>query len=493
MTGPFGMGVLRPTGVTIPVPPTMWWDFSDSATVTTTSGRIDQVNDKGGGSRHLVGVTGNRPYTGRTVNGLAVADFQGDQYMRYISPGSNMNFPTGTYTIFIAGILDDGSSINSGILSVHNSGATSDWDNQNAFVIGNGTTIRWVEHSQAAFNIFEVAGSGVMPPGVYGVRHNTGVGARARYPFGSTSKALAGGIATGFAQGGILVGARYSTGIVGGSAGAQRWDGTIGEIIIYNSVLSDADMDAVYTYLTDKWGAFSPGTLPSFTGTIWGHWDPTIASSLHSTSGRVDQLDDLSGNGRHLVSTGSNRPYTGRSTPGGGLTVLDFQLGQYMRAVSSIGTSAYTIFFTVMEDRVAAINKGIWSLCPTGQSDWNNADGICYAVQSTAGGQSVFTANASNVFGTSHPAAGIPTTVGYRHNSTGTPPDLYYPTMPTVSRLYGGTAAQGLLIGTRWSSGAVSATDYWDGGIGEILLVSTAMSDADIVAVGDQMTYKWYD
>lgn len=480
MTGPQGMGVLKPTGG-VPTPD-YWYDFSDSSTVHSTSGRIDQVDDKGGTAKHLVATSGNRPYTGRTVNGLDVADFQGDQFMRYVSPGSNLAFPTGTYTYFIAGLVDDNSSINSGILTVHNSGATSDYDNNNAFVFNNGVSGYLWAHNQAGVEIHD-PGPTMLPPGVYGYRHNTGVGERYKIP---TGKDVGGKTGTsiftsgGTANGGIMIGARYSTGTVGGSAGAQRWDGTVGEIRIFGRVLTNAEMDLVYSDLTAKWGAYA-ATIPSYTGTTWGHWDPAVAATI--ASGRISQIDDLSGNGRHLVSSGSNRPFDGR-TGASGLLVADYQAGQYMRANASLGTNAYTWIMAVIPDRVIGGNAGVLALCTTGTADWNNVNGMVLA--ETATNHWDVTANGSNAFGINLDAAGQTVVYGYRHNNGGT--DRLYPSLATVGRAYGGTADQGLLLGTRWSSGV--STPFWDGAIGELLLLSTAMSDADMDAVANAMYWR---
>lgn len=56
-----------------------WWDASDAATITASSGSVSQWNDKSGTGHHLTQGTGaNQPTTGtRTQNGLNVIDFDG--------------------------------------------------------------------------------------------------------------------------------------------------------------------------------------------------------------------------------------------------------------------------------------------------------------------------------------------------------------------------------------------------------------------------------
>lgn len=57
--------------------PVCWWDFSDTATITASAGRVSQVDDKSGNGNHLVQATaGNQPLSGSvTKNGLNVLHF----------------------------------------------------------------------------------------------------------------------------------------------------------------------------------------------------------------------------------------------------------------------------------------------------------------------------------------------------------------------------------------------------------------------------------
>ncbi len=60
-----------------------WWDASDTASITSSSGAVSQINDKTGNGFHLTQTTAAaKPTTGsRTVNSLNVLDFDGGDFM----------------------------------------------------------------------------------------------------------------------------------------------------------------------------------------------------------------------------------------------------------------------------------------------------------------------------------------------------------------------------------------------------------------------------
>lgn len=76
-----------------------WWDPSDSATVTTVSGAVSQLNDKSGLGRNATqGTANNRPsYTG-TINGKNVMTFDGSNDR--LVTGLQSNTLTGFATFF---------------------------------------------------------------------------------------------------------------------------------------------------------------------------------------------------------------------------------------------------------------------------------------------------------------------------------------------------------------------------------------------------------
>jgi hypothetical protein len=76
-----------------------WWDASDTATVTTDSGAVSQLNDKSGLARHATQTTpNNRPAYSGTLNGRNVMTFDGSNDS--LATGLESNTLTGFATMF---------------------------------------------------------------------------------------------------------------------------------------------------------------------------------------------------------------------------------------------------------------------------------------------------------------------------------------------------------------------------------------------------------
>lgn len=199
-----------------------WWDASDAATITETSGLVDSITDKKG-SFTLTATTTERPEIGtRTLNGLDVLDFQGAQKMR-----NNSMTDSQPVTIFMVLDLD----------TVATNGIAFD-----------GISGRWVLQTASSSNLAFFAGSILSRgPSATGyqilaiVVDNTNSAIyRNNTIIGATGAAGANSL-TGFTLGGT-------------DNGTGRLDGAIGEFRIYNGVLSTADITTVYDSLTAKWG-----------------------------------------------------------------------------------------------------------------------------------------------------------------------------------------------------------------------------------------------
>jgi hypothetical protein len=114
-------------------------------------------------------------------------------------------------------------------------------------------------------------------------------------------------------------------------------------------------------------GGFAPTDIAG----LMGWYDPSDTSSITETAGAVSQLDDLSGNGRHLVqATGSNQPITGTRTQNG-LNVLDFDgsgIGQRLYYGTNVAYNPYTIYLVAMSDTSAQGQTGTGA--PNGAGDF---------------------------------------------------------------------------------------------------------------------------
>ena len=125
-----------------------------------------------------------------------------------------------------------------------------------------------------------------------------------------------------------------------GFAGRQ-WVGKLGELIVYNSALSDHEMAKVESYLSNKWAisiatdakrynqaakdssaneyhgilrkTFSPTTLPTLK--LW--LDATDIASITHSSNAVSQWNDKSGNNYHATASSGQEPTTNSSSING--------------------------------------------------------------------------------------------------------------------------------------------------------------------------------
>jgi hypothetical protein len=205
-----------------------WWDASDTATITASSGAVSQWDNKASTSpaRDLIQGTGSaQPTTGtRTQNGLNVLDFDGGDWI----------YNAGTYAILPATIAvvaaTDNPDNNDRRLTGNPNGqgnfirvsggvwGSGAWPSISS-AVADDTTPRYVVYTQASGSqLLRIDGSQV----------------------GSNTFAPPDDITR------LGLGAR--------SDGLAPWDGWAAEYIVYDSVLTGTDLSDLETYLADKWG-----------------------------------------------------------------------------------------------------------------------------------------------------------------------------------------------------------------------------------------------
>jgi hypothetical protein len=124
-----------------------------------------------------------------------------------------------------------------------------------------------------------------------------------------------------------------------------------------------------------------------YNNNLFAHYDASETSGITSSGGLISQLNDLSGNGYHLASTGSYRPSTGVHTQNGKNVITlgaDQSLRRYPTQVFSPGFTLLAVYrLPDTTGRYAPVGLGN-SLGPTGCCDgYISLDGNTYA---TAGG-----------------------------------------------------------------------------------------------------------
>lgn len=207
--------------------PTLWYDFSDQTTVTTSGGQITQITDKGTRGWTLTkSSTGPDYVTG--INGLKCVDWGSTPHSNYLR--NTDTTPTNIAEAYI--ILD--SSFNAGQFPSYNGliGATSDPGFNLTGVQG-----YWFFYTSGDFDSAYVNGSAtnrynniislIESPCLLRVKrdNNTAI---------STVK-------------GFQIGMDRNN-------GGRGWYGLIGEVVVFSSVLGTTDRTNVQNWLATKWG-----------------------------------------------------------------------------------------------------------------------------------------------------------------------------------------------------------------------------------------------
>ena len=255
-----------------------WYDASDSGTIddSTDSGRVEQWSDKSGNNYHLTQTTlADKPYTGRTINGLPAVDFRAAQELERTDTFGVTGNPA--LTICFICELD---STTGRIITMDGAASAS---------IGLQADASW-RHNDGS-NIFTTPPTGETL--IFTARRRSGdtyADSEMRYKradagFDSVSSGSSTPNLTGT---NTHLGSGNATGYL---------DGAIGEIIVYNSYLSDDDVATIYTS---------------------GHVADGIESlGLGYTADQIEALADLyRDQGEILTINGENWKYYSGTLPG---------------------------------------------------------------------------------------------------------------------------------------------------------------------------------
>jgi hypothetical protein len=148
-------------------------------------------------------------------------------------------------------------------------------------------------------------------------------------------------------------------------------DCDISEILVYNRALSDAEITQVENYAIARYNLGSYGTLPVTGAALWLdasrsdtlYTDNALTTAATTDNGPIGGWRDLSGNNRHAMQTGTNRP-TWRTPINGlnGLGAMSFNGATQFFAVSNtIGWGlVYSGNFTIsFIHKVSSVTGGI--------------------------------------------------------------------------------------------------------------------------------------
>jgi hypothetical protein len=218
-----------PIFVADPMPglsPIFWYDFADEATVTTSSGEITQITDKGSANRTLTKSTTGPTYA-TTINGKKVSNWGTSTHSNYLRNNSATSFNIAE--IYIVADSSDTSSFAAGYSALATSisgtdvflnGSGTGFEGPYGLVdrvfVNGGTTNRYT-------NIFPEIES----PCILRAANNAG-----------TATTTTDGFQIGMDRGN----------------GGRGWRGLIAEVICFSSVLSSEDRTNLQNWLGLKWG-----------------------------------------------------------------------------------------------------------------------------------------------------------------------------------------------------------------------------------------------
>ena len=258
------LGIISSSQYVVSGPPVsgykLWLDATDATSITASGGAVSQWNDKSGNASNFTQGTGaNQPTTGtRTINSKNVIDFDGSTDWMSVPSSTGLfkylHSSTGA-TTFVVGIVDDSAENAKVIFGTSDFGsaqtgaiiqATSAEKTEIAIVRGEGGA-----STALAFDVNTLTTGAAF----YLVNKFDGGNATAG---NRIKESLNGGA---FAGANTLTNAASSSNSTGdltlgatGNAKISSLNGAIGEVIFYEGILSDANIDLVEAYLTAKWG-----------------------------------------------------------------------------------------------------------------------------------------------------------------------------------------------------------------------------------------------
>jgi hypothetical protein len=242
-----------PTNTFLPatLKPELWFDAADSQSILASSGAVFQWSDKSGNSRHVFqSVSASRPTTGtNSLNGLNVFNFDGGDWL---SSGATLPFSNSTnFNVFAVATL----AVENTFSSVFSTGTPGGTGAAAAFQVGNFTGARrmatdfWAPSGMRGSTTLATATPYILS---YAVTPWADMRTVADFRLnGAPETETAYGTslaATSLTNGAAFIGA------FGASLATSRWNGQIAEVIVYDMVMTSAQVESIEQYLSTKWG-----------------------------------------------------------------------------------------------------------------------------------------------------------------------------------------------------------------------------------------------
>jgi hypothetical protein len=262
----FGRGQILAGGGDAPFTPpnitglAIWHDPSDTSSITHGGANdVTQIDDLSGNGLHATSSGSSSPTTNtRTINGLNGLDFDGgSDSLAGATTGITIT-GAGGITIFVVIHQDSTAPASQGIMHFVNNIGTADLIGVLLELRTNKYAMAWGEGETGSAtgkewtSLHESSGTAqTTTPVLLTARLSTAAQTLRKNGTAISLTSLATSGSPTFMQN--LGGADLNN-VIGKRSGTERFNGIVGEVIVYDSALSDANRDEVETYLMDKWG-----------------------------------------------------------------------------------------------------------------------------------------------------------------------------------------------------------------------------------------------
>ena len=455
----------------------LWLDGADATTVTLSGSSVTQWRDKSGNGNNATPYSGTVTYS--SVSN-AVSFSEAGLQTPIVTPTNRVG--SGFFVVKVT---------SSPSVSVFQGSSGSPGGRQ--FRNDNGTTLRTVKENVAdmffsgstVINTLMIAGY---------IDDGTNLTHSVNGTLYSTTTAIT------FASG--------TTVLIGFSQTAEYLVGNIHEVVLFNTALTTTQRQQIEGYLAHKWGltGYYDSSIPlSIPGCqLW--LDAADSSTITLSTTKVTQWNDKSGNGYNFTqSTSGNQPtYSTSSLNGLNTITFTSASSNYLLGTAStnfIGTNSLSVY------GVFKTNNNTSSSAVFSKSLYGSAEGrILYGFRESGtpgtiiggiGGQSsnaytaisdTYTGGSWRVFGFVSDRSGWTNTTYQNGTSIGTATI----SSNTTTNL---TNAFPMLVGA-YNNGSGGANPpqpgyYLDGGVGELLVFSTALTTTQRQTIEGYLSKKW--
>lgn len=253
-------------------------------------------------------------------------------------------------------------------------------------------------------------------------------------------------------------------------------------IIALIPALCSASPKASYTKLFAAAGITAggggPWTPADIATVAW--YDASDTDTITASSGLVSQWDDKSGNDYHLTQgTGDDQPSTGTSTQGG-LNIIDFTIGDYMEYGTALnfssGVTVASIYDTdsTAERRPCGLRGQLNAKTTFAQSTDNSirCDGA-----SESGSISATTGTKIRVSTKTDDGTGVTDYINGDEN------------VNTSSQTLADSSSVNINVGNTMHN--LSSANYFDGRLGEVILITGVVSTSTRQKLEGYLAWKW--